>query len=253
MKHLIEQVINIAITAGVQIIACKKQVLASTIKPNQTYLTPADLLSHQIISRALAKLTPSIPILSEEYSNNHPFNQRKHWQSYWLIDPLDGTRNFIDGCDEFCTNIAYITNHYPVFGLIYTPVTSTCFYAHKDLGAFKKQGSRTTPLKAQNKHQPLKITIGHYSDNNSALKQHLKTQEKYRLYPMGSALKFAYIAGGKYDYYPKFGPCCEWDTAAGVCILECAGGQVVDLAGNRLCYNKNPSLDSPIFFARGKI
>ena len=249
---LIEPVFDIANKVGKVILNCRLDGLEITQKLNKTQLTQADIKAHKIMTQGLEELTPKIPVLSEESSHNHHFNSRNKWQSYWLIDPLDGTQNFIDNSDEFCINIAYITDHRPVFGLIYAPVLQTYFYAHKELGAFKQTRQQKTRLTHHVNHQPLRVTIGHYSDDNQLLQQHLKQLSDYQLHRIGSALKFAYIAQGKYDYYPKFGRCSEWDTAAGVCLLECAGGQVVDLNGQQLCYNATSSLESPTFFAYGQ-
>ncbi len=248
---LIQPVLKIARQAGKDILSCRDSGLCISQKSNKTKFTQADLRSNQIITQALSKLTPTTPILSEENNINHSFDTRKKWTNYWLIDPLDGTKNFIDNSDEFCINIAYISDHRPIFGVIYTPVKQTFYYAHKKLGAFVKNQNHIKPLITKPAHIPLRILIGSYSSDNPKLKQHLNTYENYQLKNMGSALKFAYIAEGKYDYYPRFGKCYEWDTAAGVCILENAGGKVITKNNQPLSYNQSPQLLSPIFFASG--
>lgn len=250
-NKLINSVLEIAEQAGEAILSRSSSGLCISRKSDNTKFTQADLESNQIISDALRQLTPKIAILSEENSDNHHFNIRKKWADYWLIDPLDGTRNFIDGSDEFCISIAYISNHRPIFGVIYAPAKNTVYYASKK-GAFVKTKTNTTPLMAKPPHNPLNILIGSYSSDNPALKRHLKTLKNYQLIRLGSALKFAYIAAGKYDYYPRFGNCYEWDTAAGVIILEAAGGKVIDNNNQPLYYNKSSQLLSPIFFAYGR-
>ena len=251
-QSLINNILDIATQAGKVIIAHYHQKsLDIQQKYDKTLVTKADIDSHHYINKSLLELTPDIPVLSEESKHNHDYKIRQHWDDYWLIDPLDGTQNFINKTDEFCINIAYIHCHKPIFGLIYAPIMQTHFYAYQQLGAFKKETNTIRPLKTKTPHHPLRITIGRHSSGNHSLKTHLQQQDNYQLYPMGSALKFAYIAKGQYDYHPKFGPCSEWDTAAGVCLLEEAGGKVIDNNGDVLCYNKSDNLLSPEFFAYG--
>ncbi len=224
MQQLINSVLSIATQAGILVLEHYKKPDNSTQKLDSTYLTKADIASHQCISQSLQLLMPNIPILSEEHADNHPYSIRKKWRDYWLIDPLDGTRDFINQTDEFCINIAYISKHRPVFGLIYHPVSQTHFYAHNNLGAFEKTQNNITPLKLQAGKTLKKFVVGNYSTQNPKLQPYLNKQVNYQLETLGSALKFAYLAKGLYDCYPKFGSCSEWDTAAGVCILEACGG-----------------------------
>ncbi len=250
-SDIIQQIIKLSTIAGAKIINYYQKNIDYQTKDDGTYITKADTSSHNIIVTGLAEIMPSIPILSEE-SKNTPYSIRKKWNEYWLIDPLDGTKDFINGTDEFCINISYIKDNRPIFGLIYAPVTKTHFYGIKNKGAFLYKNQTTTKITASKKHSPLRIVIGNYSYNNKYLQQHLKKLGKYNIQTVGSALKFVYIANGKYDYYPKFSPCSEWDTAAGVCILEEAGGKVVDINGKILYYNKSDNLLSTNFISSGR-
>jgi len=219
-------------------------------KADASPLTQADLVSHQILIDGLRKLTPDIPILSEEDSNI-PFSTRSSWQRYWCVDPLDGTREFIRHSGEFVVNIALIENHLPVLGLIYAPVYEACYYARKGEGAFKVtdqkvkihsrswQKNQTVILASRGmKEEKLKARIGHVLG-------------QFELIPSGSAIKFCRIAEGIADFYPRFGDTCEWDTAAGQIILEEAGGALVDLSWQPLRYNMKDSLLNPHFLAVG--
>ena len=170
---------------------------------------------------------------------------------YWLIDPLDGTRDFLEHTGEFCICIAYIKAHKPIFGMIYAPINKAHYYTLNGQ-SFKLQNKVEQTLVTQPPSTPLKVVIGHHSLLNDQLKEHLKQQSDYQISRLGSALKFCQIAEGCYDYYPRFGPCSEWDTAAGSYILQGAGGSVVDAQGKALKYNIRDDLTSPIFFASAK-
>ncbi len=247
---LIPPLIKLTTEVGERIISFYRSDMSVEVKSDETPLTIADQTAHQLIVDGLEKLTPNIPILSEE-SDAISFNERSKWREYWLIDPLDGTRDFLDHTGEFCICIAYIKDHAPIFGMVYAPIDKTHYYATKGSNTFKLQNGIKKTLKTSKTNSTLRVVVGHHSSHNKRLKEHLKEQEKYELSQMGSALKFCSIAQGDYDYYPRFGPCSEWDTAAGVCILEGAGGQVLDENGMPLRYNTKDDLTSPVFFASG--
>ncbi|KAA0445272.1 MAG: 3'(2'),5'-bisphosphate nucleotidase CysQ [Candidatus Thioglobus sp.] len=242
--------IKLTFDVGEQILSHYKNTLEITTKADKTPLTIADQESHIAIVDALSKLTPNINILSEE-SGEIAFSERSKWREYWLIDPLDGTRDFIEQTGDFCICIAYIKNHQPIFGMVYAPLEKTHYYGFNG-AAYKHQNNTSKPIRACISKQPKRVLIGHYSAHNMQLKTHLAKLGKYQLKHLGSALKFCEIAQGNFDYYPRFGPCCEWDTAAGVCILQNAGGFVVDENFEPLKYNSKDSLLSPVFFASGK-
>jgi 3'(2'), 5'-bisphosphate nucleotidase len=219
-----------------------------SIKADNTPVTLADKASHELIVNTLQKLTPNTPILSEE-SSHIPFSTRKSWDEYWLIDPLDGTRDFIDGSPDFCISIALIRDNYPVFGLIYSPFNKVHYYRFENNASVKLVNKTTSTILTSKPKRWEKIVVGRYSNNNKGLKEHLKYKTNFETFKLGSALKFCLIAEGIYHYYPKFGRCSEWDTAAGVWILEGAGGKVTDLNDNALQYNSTKDIISPAFRA----
>lgn len=247
---LISPLITLTTQVGEVIMSFYKGDVSVVVKPDQTPLTVVDQTAHQLIVEGLNNLTPNTPILSEE-SDEISFNERSKWSEYWLIDPLDGTRDFLEHTGEFCICVAYIKNHVPVFGLVYAPLERIHYYT-LDGQSFKQQAGAKTLLKTSPASNPLKVVIGHHSFHNEQLTNHLKHQSSYSISRLGSALKFCQVAEGRYDYYPRFGPCSEWDTAAGVCILQNAGGSVADEQGQALKYNTKDDLLSPIFFASGK-
>ncbi len=248
---LIPKLIRMTTKVGDMIMSLYENELNIKIKSNKTPFTIADRNAHKIIVKTLSKLTPNTPIISEE-SEIIEFSERSKWYEYWIIDPLDGTRDFLKQTDEFCICIAYIKKHKPIFGMIYAPPRKTHYYTTDANKVFKQQKNIIQPLNVHPNHNPLRIVIGHWSSHNKQLKDHLNKYSTYKLSQLGSALKFCAIAEGKYDYYPKFGPCSEWDTAAGVCILQNAGGSVVNQNEKPLSYNTKNDLTSPIFFASNK-
>ena len=248
---LTPHLITLTTQVGEMIMSYYKTSLAIETKSDQTPLTVVDQKAHQLLSETLSQLTPDTPILSEE-SELVDFSERSSWNEYWLIDPLDGTRDFIEQTGEFCICIAYIKSNRPIFGFIYAPLSKTHYFTNDQAQAFKLNNNTTTQLQAVVQNKPLKVVTGHYSSHNLKLHDHLNKLGLYRINHLGSALKFCKIAEGEYDYYPRFGPCSEWDTAAGGCILEAAGGRVVGEDNKPLRYNTQDSLKSPIFFASGK-
>jgi 3'(2'), 5'-bisphosphate nucleotidase len=247
---ILSDLINLTIEVGEIIMSHRKHSKNFSIKSDNTPVTKADKASNELIINTLKKLTPNIPILSEE-SSSIAFSVRKSWDEYWLIDPLDGTRDFIDGSPDFCISIALIRNHYPVFGLIYSPFHKIHYYRLPDQASIKIIGKTCHKIFTKKPKRWQKIVIGRYSNKNKPLKNHLNSKTNFEIFKLGSALKFCLIAEGIYDYYPKFGRCSEWDTAAGVYILEGAGGTVLDLNNNPLTYNFTEDNLSPAFSALG--
>ncbi|MBC8493951.1 MAG: 3'(2'),5'-bisphosphate nucleotidase CysQ [Candidatus Thioglobus sp.] len=248
---LTPHLINLTQVVGEMIMSHYQSNLTVETKADQTPITIVDQQAHQLITERLSQLTPATPILSEE-SDVIDFAIRGGWDEYWLIDPLDGTRDFIEQTGEFCICIAYIKNHRPIFGFVYAPLSKTHYYTNDQHQAFKLRNNQTQQLQTTVKQQPLRVLIGHYSAQNKQLQQHLKALGETQVERLGSALKFCKIAESEFDYYPRFGPCSEWDTAAGGYILEAAGGCVVDENNQPLRYNTKDSLSSPVFFASGK-
>ncbi len=223
-------------------------------KADKSPLTEADLAAHQIIKEGLAQLTPELPQLSEE-DTEIPYSGRQHWESFWLIDPLDGTKEFIRRNDEFTVNIALIHNGQPVFGVICLPVSGICYIGGQQMPPVKQvPGQPPQPLKCRSLQQPVKVLASRRHKNDRDLPMLEKLAQHFgplQIDNYGSSLKMCVIAEGSADLYPRLYPTCEWDTAAAQAILEAAGGLM--LSGDDLQplrYNK-PSLLNPDFFAVG--
>lgn len=226
-------------------------------KSDDSPLTKADLAAHDVIEHALKTLTPHIPVLSEE-SEQIPPEIRNSWPVYWLIDPLDGTREFIKRNGEFTVNIALISNHRSILGVVYAPVSELLYYAVAGQGAFK-QIKHHVPYRIKTKLLDIEnlVVAGSRSRADHKLQQflsnmHIKTGATPELIHMGSSLKICLVAEGTADVYPRIGPTFEWDTAAAHCVLAEAGGDILDLEGNSLRYNVKASLLNPSFFASVK-
>ncbi len=250
---LLEQVIGLAISAGEKILAVYGTDFRVYHKHDRSPVTEADRLADQTIVTGLGRFTPDIPALSEE-ADAPAFNLRSGWKSLWLIDPLDGTREFVKRNGEFTVNIALIEDSEPVLGVVYAPVTDTCYYAARGHGAFKKIG-RDPPVAIHVKlHHPdtQMIVTGSRSHNSGDALRHFLTQiGSHKYLPMGSALKSCLVAEGAADIYPRFGPTYEWDTAAAQCVVEEAGGKVTDMELRPLRYNLRDSLLNPNFLVFG--
>ena len=217
-------------------------------KDDNSPLTSADLESQRIILQALTRLTPDIPVLSEE-SANAPWAERRHWPALWVVDPLDGTREFVKRNGEFTVNIALVVANEAVLGLVSAPAQGLLYWGGKDLGAFTRhRGQTQSRIQVSPPGRPLRV-VGSRSHASAETSRYLATLGPHELSGVGSSLKFCLIAEGKADLYPRFGPTSEWDTAAGQALLEAAGGQVTRLDGHRLRYNCRESLLNGDFLA----
>ncbi len=245
---LLPKLISLTSEAGETIMALHNDNMSFIVKSDKTPLTQADKISHNLITKTLKKITPGIPILSEE-SKKIPFSIRRNWDAYWLVDPLDGTRDFLDGTSNFCINIAYVVNNYPIFGMIYAPFEKIHYYRLPGQTSIKLVDDICCKLRTQKPKRWENIVIGRYSTKNKQLQKHLRSKTNFEIFRLGSALKFCSIAEGRNHYYPKFGRCSEWDTAAGVCILEGAGGKVLDFQNRPLRYNTREDNLSSTFVA----
>jgi len=244
-------VIAIAKEAGAVIMEIYQRDFTVEYKEDQSPLTEADLASHQLICDELNKLYPHIPILSEESCDSFSLNNENVF--YWCVDPLDGTKEFIKKNDEFTVNIALIQNQQAILGVIGVPAKNCIYAAVKGEGAFKKEGeNELLPIKV--KPQDLDRLI--FAVSRSHLDEQTKNMvDDYQgqMLQAGSALKLTYVAEGLVDIYPRFGPTMLWDVAAGQCIIEEAGGQVL-WANNQqpLTYNTN-SMKNASFIAMNEI
>ncbi len=221
-------------------------------KADDSPLTQADLASHQCIVAGLQGLTPELPILSEE-SADIAYQERASWTRYWLVDPLDGTKEFIKRNGEFTVNIALIDHQRPVLSVVSIPVSDTHYWAAEGFGCFKQEGQRTAqPIEVRelSGERPIDV-VGSRSHPAPALERYLANLGEHQIVPMGSSLKFCLIAEGKADLYPRLGPTSEWDTAAAQCIVEQAGGLVTGLDLEPLRYNTKDELLNPHFLVFG--
>ena len=251
MKIDISDLILMAIKAGEAIMEYYKTDHEADYKDDNSPVTAADRAAHEIIMQGLKEKYGDIPCISEE-GYIPPYNERKEWNSFWLVDPLDGTKEFIGRRGDFTVNIALINGDSPEIGVIYVPAKGLLYYATKDGGAWKAEGtgdaSRISVRKTTSSDGL--IVVGsrlHSSKEEEQFVSKFKVKEKKSY---GSSLKFCAVAEGAADIYPRFNPTMEWDTAAGQCIVEIAGGTVVDTSGRRLIYNK-PSLKNGNFIVQG--
>ena len=217
-------------------------------KEDNSPLTLADLESQRVILEGLAALTPSIPVLSEE-SAQAPWSERQTWSELWVVDPLDGTREFVKRNGEFTVNIALVQAHEPVLGLVAAPALGLLYWGAAGVGAFSHhRGAARLPIQVSAPHEPLRV-VGSRSHPSAATADYLARLGPYVQKGIGSSLKFCLVAEGNADLYPRFGPTSEWDTAAGQGILEAAGGHVTRLDGHRLRYNCRESVINGDFLA----
>jgi 3'(2'), 5'-bisphosphate nucleotidase len=221
-------------------------------KADNSPLTEADLAAHQLIVARLQALTPDIPILSEE-SQSISYRERQPWAMFWLVDPLDGTREFVQRNGEFTVNIALVRQHRPVLGVVHVPVQHLTYWAAEPLGAFKSEGEHTVTLQANPALTvPMKVVASrsHAGAETQAFLDNLRHDYTLEVVSKGSALKLCMVAEGTADLYPRLGPTMEWDTAAAQCVVEQAGGQVTTLENTPLQYNKE-NLLNPFFMVAG--
>ena len=255
-----ELAVKVAEQAAVLIMdVYREKKLDVQFKSDNTPVTQADLLAHHLIVNQLQQVTDSnhnrIPVLSEE-SVNFDWQERKSWQTYWLIDPLDGTKEFVAKNDEFTVNIALIHLGQPVVGVVLAPALDAIYMAARGVGAFKKtQHQPLLQIKVRsvpeiNGEQQYTILTGRRTVSPSIVKLFKHLPNHHKVY-LGSSLKSCYIAEGLADLYPRYGKTSEWDTAAAQCILECAGGSITDLQLTPLKYNSKDSLINPPFIAWG--
>lgn len=312
-QMLLNQVKEVVLSVSKQVMTIYNNLEQSQIqiKADQSPVTAADHLAHDIICKELAKLTPNIPILSEE-GEHPPFAERKHWQKFWLLDPLDGTREFINRTGEFTINVGLVENHEPTLGVVAVPALEEVYFGYKGGGSYlqtadgaitrlggsvadrvatdraatgstatdsavidsgasvainlinsnindnklsKQVGAKPSKRVGTAAAQPsltaskLQVAVSRNFANEPELKQLLARLEPCEITLCGSTLKIGLIARGEVDVYPRFGTTYAWDTAAGQCILEEAGGSIVDFTGERLLYNTNESLVNPDFIA----
>lgn len=263
LEYLCINCVKIARDAGIQILDIYHNGFTVEKKDDNSPLTDADMASHNTIVNGLAKLTPDIPVLSEE-SDKPAFKERQQWHTYWLVDPLDGTREFIKRNGEFTVNIALIQHHKCILGVVHVPVSDVDYYAWKNGGAFKaKSGGAAKTIRVKKLDSEKLIVAGSRSHGTKQMQAYIKNLENFsgnnpqnnpgtlELLSMGSSLKLCLVAEGRADLYPRLGPTSEWDTAASHCIVEQAGGHLTKTDMTQLEYNTKDSLLNPFFFVFG--
>jgi 3'(2'), 5'-bisphosphate nucleotidase len=251
--ELLNKIEQTAYKAGQAILAIYESAdFGVEIKSDDSPLTKADLAAHHVIVDDLKLITPDIAILSEE-SANIPYSERKTWDKYWLVDPLDGTKEFIKRNGEFTVNIALIENGHAILSVVYVPVQDITYAAAKGYGAFKKEGNIRSQIHTHKPARNIPVVVGSRSHMSQDVQDYLQKLGEHELTAMGSSLKFCLVAEGKADLYPRLGLTSEWDTAAAQCIVEQAGGRVVTLDNETLMYNTKENLLNPYFMVYGDV
>ena len=249
--QLLPDVVALAHRAGEAILEVYAGEFDVTLKGDDSPLTVADLRSHRIIAAGLAALTPSVPVISEEAATV-PLAERGAWDWVWLVDPLDGTKEFVSRNGEFTVNIALIHRQVPVLGVLHVPLTGTTWQAAAGLGAFRGERDGTTrEVHVRGAIAGAARVVGSRSHRGGGLDALLDRLGPHEFRPLGSASKFGLVADGSADVYPRLGPTSEWDTAAGQAIVEIAGGHVVGRDGRPLRYNARETLLNSDFICYG--
>ncbi|QSX33505.1 3'(2'),5'-bisphosphate nucleotidase CysQ [Shewanella avicenniae] len=254
-EALIDQAISIATQAGKLIREIYQQgSFEREIKDDNTPVTSADIASHQLIVERLQQLTPDVPILSEEDADI-PLAQRQQWPRYWLVDPLDGTGEFIAGSNDFSVIIALVENHRPVMGIVYVPMTEVCYFALAGKGAYKQINGSISRIQSKQlstaTEQHLRLAVSRRQDPKKVLGLFQHSTQCELVVLGGAALKSCLVAEGEADCYVRVGPTGEWDTGAAQIIIEEAGGQLLDIELQPLTYNERDSLLNPDFIVLG--
>lgn len=251
--RLIPSVIELAERAGEAIMEVYSKPFKVRQKADQSPVTAADIAADRLINEALANLTPELPVLSEE-SDCPPFEVRSKWRRYWLVDPLDGTQGFVSRRGEFTVNVALIDNHAPALGVVYLPAQGVCYYACHGDGAFRRQpGEAAQKIRVASRAEaPLRVVTS-YSRRNPMTGAFIESLGNVEIERIGSAIKSCRVAEGSADVYPGFSRTLEWDTAAAQCIVERAGGRLMDTRGRPLRYNTRAALNNPKFLVVGDL
>jgi len=250
-QTLREGVLAIARAAAAEILKVYDGDFAVHHKQDESPLTAADMAAHHCIVNGLARLTPDIPVLSEE-SAAIPVEERRGWTRSWMVDPLDGTREFVKRNGEFSVNIALIEGGVATYGVVLAPVTGTAWCGGQGLGAFRcgHDGSEQAIRVRTPAASPLRIAASR-SHRNERTNVFIERMGDVEPVALGSSLKFCAIADGRIDLYPRFGPTSEWDTAAAQAVLEGAGGCILDLDGRPFRYNRRDTVLNGEFIALG--
>ncbi len=250
-QQLLKNVVAVSRDAGQAILAVYETDFDVENKQDDSPITAADRAAHEIIVEGLQQLTPGVPVLSEE-DGMPPWGERSTWQRYWLVDPLDGTKEFISRNGEFTVNIALVEGHQAVLGVVYVPVQGKTYTGLHGYGARRLvDGESSDAIRvAEESASPVRV-VGSRSHRGASLDAWLEELGEHELLPMGSSLKFCVIAEGGADVYPRLGPTSEWDTAAAQAVVEAAGGRVTVAGGSPLAYNAKADILNPTFLVTG--
>jgi 3'(2'), 5'-bisphosphate nucleotidase len=244
---LIDQLVTLARNAGVAILSVyndREQFSQVTFKEDDSPLTLADRASHDILSQGLRQLTPDIPVLSEEGSGI-PYETRRHWEYFWCVDPLDGTKEFLNRNDAFTVNVALVHRQTPVLGVIYVPVSGSLYYGSATTGSWKVTSDDASVRIHTDDQASEWIAVRsrlHSGPEETAILDRYPVTKQITA---GSALKFCLVAEGSAHLYYRHGPTMEWDTAAGHAIVEHSGGRFATLSGEPFLYNKASLVNGP--------
>ncbi|MBB2897317.1 3'(2'),5'-bisphosphate nucleotidase CysQ [Pseudomonas sp. AS2.8] len=249
---LVLNVIDLVRQAGAAILPHWRQGVAVRQKSDDSPVTAADLAAHRVLADGLARLTPDVPVLSEE-ACDIPYAARSAWDVWWVVDPLDGTKEFIDGSEEFTVNVALVERGQVIFGVVGIPTRDVCFSGGRELGAFRIQGEDGLEIGVRTQPEEAFTVVAsrrHGSPAQQRLLEELGTTlGEPKLVSVGSSLKFCLLAEGLADFYPRLAPTSQWDTAAAQGVLEGAGGEVLTLDGQPLTYEMRESFLNPHFLA----
>ncbi len=254
LARLAEACIEIAVAAGGEILdVYRREEIKATHKQDASPLTEADLRAHRLIVTRLASLTPKLPVLSEEAADVE-FGVRQEWPRFWLVDPLDGTKEFIARNDEFTVNIALVEGSAPILGVVHVPALGATYWGYGAASGIPQAWRRDAQASAQALAVAPRLAshprvLASRSHRGASLDRFLEQLGPHQIVSAGSALKFCRLAEGRADVYPRLGPTSEWDTAAGQAVVEGAGGAVVTLDGQPLAYNQKADLLNPSFIA----
>ncbi|MCO6442428.1 MAG: 3'(2'),5'-bisphosphate nucleotidase CysQ [Nitrococcus mobilis] len=249
-RQLAESLIILAEEAGKRIMRVYQRDFAVETKTDASPLTEADRAAHEHILTRLRELTPTLPVLSEE-GGLPDYDSRRQWPLYWLVDPLDGTKEFIKKNGEFTVNIALVEQGQPVLGIVHAPVLKTTYIGNRGDGAWRISDGARTPLHTRALPNGSLTLVVSRSHRGEAVDRLLERLPPHETRSVGSSLKFCLVAEGKADLYPRFGPTSEWDTAAAQCVVEAAGGRVTRVDLRPLTYNAKASLLNPDFLVFG--
>ena len=248
---MLEAVLDIAVEAGRRILTVYESDFAVSNKEDNSPLTQADLAAHEYISAELSRQWPELPVLSEEAASI-PFETRSSWTRYWLVDPLDGTKEFIKRNGEFTVNIALIDDGKPVLAVVHGPVLKLTYLAEQGGGAWRIKDGVREAIHTRRPPPAVPTLVVSKSHRDAATDAFLAKMPEHEALSRGSSLKLCLVAEGSADLYPRIGPTSEWDTAAGHCIAVQAGGEVLRLPDLQpLLYNQKESLLNPHFVVIG--